>query len=193
VGRDPPFTIEVPDSRRPVVRCRNNETPVPAEFRVLDSVGVPSKHQRSGESQIRAVLSSEAVTIYRPSGLNAALTRMEYDFAKNVPQQRSAVLAAAAVLTDTVKEMNFLSAHQSSSPTTRLNRAAFSPDGKWLLTASDNGTARVWAIPSVENLVRAARLRLRRCLTGIQREELGLAPVVGLESDRDTITLPPCP
>jgi hypothetical protein len=43
------ITIQVPDSRRPVVGCPNNETPVPAEFRVLDSVGVPSKHQRSGE------------------------------------------------------------------------------------------------------------------------------------------------
>jgi WD40 repeat protein len=55
--------------------------------------------------------------------------------------------------------------------------ASFSPDGQRVVTASDDGTARIWRIfPTAQALVEAAKEAVPRCLTPQQREDNFLDP-----------------
>jgi WD40 repeat protein len=49
-----------------------------------------------------------------------------------------------------------------------LLKAAYSPDGRWIVTASVDGTARVWCA-HVEGLLAAARSRVARELIHQER------------------------
>jgi WD40 repeat protein len=69
---------------------------------------------------------------------------------------------------------------------------AFSPDGKRVVTGSDDSTARVWETPPVEILIPLARAALTRCLTITQRDALGLPVLLGASQDREHIAPPPC-
>ena len=70
---------------------------------------------------------------------------------------------------------------------------AFSPDGKRVVTGSDDNTTRVWeTLPTVE-LIPLARAALTRCLTIAQRDALGLPVLPGAGQDREHIDPPPCP
>ena len=94
-------------------------------------------------------------------------------------RDRSGVLPAATVL----------EGHRGA-----VLSVAFSPDGRRVVTGSDDNTARVWGTPPVEELISLARAALTRCLTIAQREELGL-PVpasAGARQDRERIDPPPC-
>ena len=53
--------------------------------------------------------------------------------------------------------------------TSSANSVAYSPDGRWIVTASYDGTARVWPWPDVEGLLAAARSRVARELTCQER------------------------
>jgi hypothetical protein len=71
---------------------------------------------------------------------------------------------------------------------------AFSLDGRHVASGSQDNTARVWDIPPIKDLIPLAQAALTRCLTIVQREELGL-PVhasTGAEQDREHIDAPPC-
>ena len=70
---------------------------------------------------------------------------------------------------------------------------AFGPDGKQVVTGSDDKTARVWDTPPAEELISLARTALTRCLTIAQRDALGLPVVPGTGQDREHISPPPCP
>jgi WD40 repeat protein len=74
-----------------------------------------------------------------------------------------------------------------------ITSVAFSPDGKRVVTGSDDNTARVWETPPVGELIPLARAALTRCLTIAQREELGLPVLPGAGQDREHIDPPPCP
>lgn len=50
-----------------------------------------------------------------------------------------------------------------------VNSAAYSPDRRWIVTASADRTARVWPWPDVEDLLAAARSRVARELTCQER------------------------
>jgi len=55
--------------------------------------------------------------------------------------------------------------------------AAFSPDGKRMVTASDDKTARVWKIfANTQELVSHAKAAVLRCLTPAQRKAFFLPP-----------------
>ena len=47
--------------------------------------------------------------------------------------------------------------------------AAYSPDGRWIVTASNDGTARVWWWGDVEDLLAEARSRITREFTCQER------------------------
>ncbi|HTZ67316.1 MAG TPA: toll/interleukin-1 receptor domain-containing protein [Roseiarcus sp.] len=54
---------------------------------------------------------------------------------------------------------------------------AFSPDGKRIVTASGDGTARIWDVfPNTQSLVSAAKVAVPRCLTPSQRKAFFLSP-----------------
>ncbi len=53
--------------------------------------------------------------------------------------------------------------------TDSVSSAAYSPDGRWIVTASGDGTARVWPWPDVEGLLAEARSRVARELTCQER------------------------
>jgi WD40 repeat protein len=56
----------------------------------------------------------------------------------------------------------------------------FSPDGKRIVTASQDGTARVWNIlPDTQALVSAAKAIAPRCLTPAQRARTRLVQWIG--------------
>ncbi len=55
--------------------------------------------------------------------------------------------------------------------------AAFSPDGKRIVTASRDNTARIWNIfPDTQALVSAAKEAVRRCLAQEERHAFFLSP-----------------
>jgi WD40 repeat protein len=55
--------------------------------------------------------------------------------------------------------------------------AEFSPDGKRIITASRDGTARLWDTPSdVQALMAEAKATVPRCLTLAQRKAFFLRP-----------------
>jgi hypothetical protein len=55
--------------------------------------------------------------------------------------------------------------------------AAFSPDGKRIVTASADKTARLWEIfANTQELVSHAKAAIPRCLTAAQRNEFFLPP-----------------
>ena len=74
-----------------------------------------------------------------------------------------------------------------------VTSAAFSPDGRRVVTGSYDNTARVWDTPPVEVLIPLARAALTRCLTIAQRDALGLPVLPGAGQDREHIDPPPCP
>lgn len=47
--------------------------------------------------------------------------------------------------------------------------AAYSPDRKWIVTDSEDGTVQVWPWPEVDGLLAAARSRVSRELTCHER------------------------
>jgi WD40 repeat protein len=54
--------------------------------------------------------------------------------------------------------------------------ATFSPDGRRVVTASTDNTARIWpSFPTTQSLVDEAKARLPRCLTQEQRARFFLA------------------
>ena len=56
-----------------------------------------------------------------------------------------------------------------------VNSASFSVDGNYVVTASDDGTARVWPVfPNVNELIDTVRASLSRCLSQAQRDAYGL-------------------
>ena len=57
-----------------------------------------------------------------------------------------------------------------------MSSAAFSPDGKRIVAASADETARLWDVLSTEELVDAAKAAVPRCLTQEQRVQFGLPP-----------------
>jgi WD40 repeat protein len=60
--------------------------------------------------------------------------------------------------------------------TTRVQGLSFDHDGTNLLTASDDGTVRIWPIyPSIRDYILTARNAVPRCLTEAQRNHYGLA------------------
>jgi WD40 repeat protein len=76
-----------------------------------------------------------------------------------------------------------------------VRSAAFSPDGKHVLTASNDGTARIWPVfPSKDDLIRHVGETLPRCFNADERRELSLDPAeppvwcrtgFGLENEKD--------
>jgi hypothetical protein len=51
------------------------------------------------------------------------------------------------------------------------------PDGRRILTASDDGSARLWeAFPNPQDLIDLTKAEVPRCLTPEQRQRLFLAP-----------------
>ena len=55
--------------------------------------------------------------------------------------------------------------------------AVFAPDGDRILTASADGTARLWeAFPTSQALVDRVKAEVPRCLTREQRQDLFLTP-----------------
>jgi hypothetical protein len=53
----------------------------------------------------------------------------------------------------------------------RVLSAAFSPDNKRVVTASSDGTARLWGVfADTQKLISAAKMVAPRCLTAEQRE-----------------------
>ena len=55
--------------------------------------------------------------------------------------------------------------------------AAFSPDGKRIVTASGDKTARVWEVfANTQELVSHAKSAIPRCLTRVQRKAFFLPP-----------------
>jgi WD40 repeat protein len=50
-----------------------------------------------------------------------------------------------------------------------VNSAAYSPDGQWIVTASGDGTARVWWWGDVEDSLAAAQSHVTRGLTCQER------------------------
>jgi WD40 repeat protein len=59
--------------------------------------------------------------------------------------------------------------------TSRVDAVAFSPDGKLVLTGSDDNTARLWVLVATQSLIREAKSSLPRCLTSDQRQRFHLA------------------
>jgi hypothetical protein len=58
-----------------------------------------------------------------------------------------------------------------------VNNAAFSPDGKRIVTASWDKTARLWNIfADTQELVSAAKAAIPRCLPAAQRKAFFLSP-----------------
>jgi hypothetical protein len=58
-----------------------------------------------------------------------------------------------------------------------VRSASFSPDGARVVTASSDGTARVWNVfPDLQALVTRAKSDVPRCLTPAQRETFFLRP-----------------
>ena len=58
-----------------------------------------------------------------------------------------------------------------------MRSAAFSPDGKRIVTASDDKTARLWEIfADTQELVSHAKAGIPRCLTTAQRNAFFLPP-----------------
>ena len=77
--------------------------------------------------------------------------------------------------------------------TKSVNTASFSPDGKSVVTASDDGNAIIHAVPTDDELVVLATHSITRCLTVDQREQLGLPVLIsGAPGDRARIRPPPC-
>jgi hypothetical protein len=68
--------------------------------------------------------------------------------------------------------------------------AGFSPDDHWIVTASDDTTARLWPyFADIGKLTRIVRPTLGRCLTQSQREAYGL-PVTDTTVDHDRVVAP---
>jgi hypothetical protein len=60
-----------------------------------------------------------------------------------------------------------------------VNSAAFSPDGRRIVTASDDNTARIWngdGFLDTQSLVSAAKAAVPRCLTPVRRKTFFLPP-----------------
>ena len=70
--------------------------------------------------------------------------------------------------------------------------AAFSPDGKRVVTAAEDGTVILWSTPSFGDLIPLAKQALTRCLTAAERTEMGLHSGGSASEDRERITQPPC-
>jgi WD40 repeat protein len=71
-----------------------------------------------------------------------------------------------------------------------VRSASFGPDGKMLLTISDDGIARLWPLqPSVPDFIRKVESELGRCLTLTQREVFGL-PTENISLDRNHVAAP---
>ena len=77
--------------------------------------------------------------------------------------------------------------------TKSVSTALFSPDGKSVVTASDDGNAIIHAVPTDDELVVFATHSITRCLSMDQREQLGLPVLIsGAPGDRARIRPPPC-
>jgi hypothetical protein len=73
---------------------------------------------------------------------------------------------------ETGKPISELKGHAGS-----VHRAAFGPDGKRIVTASADKTARLWEIfANAQELVSHAKAAIPRCLTAVQRNEFFLPP-----------------
>ena len=58
-----------------------------------------------------------------------------------------------------------------------VQTAAYSRDGTQVVTASNDGTARIWRVyPDTQTLVDAAKAAVPRCLSGEQRQAAFLDP-----------------
>src|SRR5262249_40159793 len=53
---------------------------------------------------------------------------------------------------------------------------AFAPDGKVIMTTSEDGTVLLWDVFSTQMLIEASKVAVPRCLTREQREQFGLSP-----------------
>jgi WD40 repeat protein len=75
----------------------------------------------------------------------------------------------------------------------RVDSASFSADGTHVVTASEDGTARVWRVfTDVNELVGTVRAGLSRCLSQAQRDASGLTSAQPVSEDRNYIP-PPTP
>jgi hypothetical protein len=58
-----------------------------------------------------------------------------------------------------------------------VRSVVFNPDGKSVLTASDDNTAQIWYVfATLEALIDRSKLAVPRCLTSKQREDAFLNP-----------------
>ena len=69
----------------------------------------------------------------------------------------------------TSKEIAVIKGHDDA-----VTSAAFSPDGKTIVTTSTDKTARIWPAQTGQALIDYAKQKLPRCLTEKQREEYAL-------------------
>jgi WD40 repeat protein len=74
-----------------------------------------------------------------------------------------------------------------------VTSVAFSSDGRHVASGSQDNTARVWDTPPIKDLIPLARAALTRCLTILQRDELGLPVRARAGQDTERIEPPPCP